>query len=284
VSPSSWIDEYAVTLERHGYTNGPQVCRWIIAHILNQRNRPNLPVVTLSPEQMITFTALHSRVVSGEPLQYVLGTTEFYNCEIKVGPGVLIPRPETELLVELALKLYQGRGNILDLCTGSGCIPLAMALERPDIPSLIGIDCSSEALYWAEDNLKALHPKNVEFRQSDLFSAVKGEPFEMITANPPYISLDAYADLSDTVKKHEPEQALFADDEGMSILRRIISGAQNYLLDRGWLICEIGFDQGPKTKQFFEDNGFVDVQILKDYAGQDRIVGGQKTVPVESVD
>ena len=156
--------------------------------------------------------ALHARLLEGEPLQYVLGETEFYNCTIRVGNGVLIPRPETELLVDLALNHYPGRGNVLDLCTGSGCIPLAMALERPDIPRLVGADISEDALYWANLNRDRLQISSVEFKQSDLFEGIAGETFELITANPPYIGRAERPSLPETVSQYEPELALFAED------------------------------------------------------------------------
>lgn len=271
----TWIDDAVKSLEGAGLTNPDNVCRWTLEHVLNETISIHQPMPSLSPDECLEFSTLIARVVKGEPLQYVLGSTEFFNCTINVGPGVLIPRPETEQLVDLALNTYSGRGDVLDLCTGSGCIPLAMAVERPAIPRLVGVDCSDEALRWADVNRRALGVDNVEFNNSDLFAAVKGQRFEMITANPPYISRDDDQEVARTVKDYEPELALFADDDGMAILDRIVSQASDYLLDGGWLMCEIGYDQGARTHQLFEKHAFTCVHVHKDYAGLDRIVSGK---------
>lgn len=277
MTAASWIDEYLVELERVGFTNSRQACKWMLQQITSAET-VDLSSCRLDADQKRVFCGMHARLVRGEPLQYVLGETEFYNCTIQVGPGVLIPRPETELLVDLALKHCSGRGDILDLCTGSGCIPLAMAIERPEIPCLVGVDISEDALKWANLNRERLKVPAVEFKKSDLFDGLEGQTFELITANPPYVRRDEYASLSDTVKCHEPELALFAENDGLDVLRRIIRGAPEYLIADGWLMCEIGCEQGESVSKEFETNGFVQVQVHKDYAGLDRIVSGQRPI------
>ena len=215
------------------------------------------------------FAERIERRIKGEPLQYILGTVPFHCIELHVGPGVLIPRPETEQLVEIALALPRPPGPICDLCTGSGAIALAMAHALKDV-RFTGIDLSVEALEWAERNRTALSLKNVSFLQGDLYDPLQEEDkFSMITANPPYVSPDEYSGLDSVVKDYEPRLALEAADNGLQVIRRIIEGASRHLLPGGVVIMEIGEKQGAAAKELFSKEGFK-ADIRRDYAGKER--------------
>ena len=216
------------------------------------------------------------RRCAGEPFQYVVGSVEFYSIELAVGPGVLIPRPETELLVEKALELLQSTpaGNaVLDLCTGSGAIPLALAHERPDL-EYTGIDLSPEALRWAEKNRAALKPPKCRFLLGDLFAPL-GMPapkFQLVTANPPYVSPSEYAALEPEIKEHEPRLALEAEDDGLAVACRILDEARPFMASGAFLLMEMGETQGRALQERALADGFSDVRILRDLTGRDRFV------------
>ena len=215
------------------------------------------------------FAERVKRRIKGEPLQYILGTVPFHCVELYVGPGVLIPRPETEQLVEIALSLPRPSGPICDLCTGSGAIALAMAHALKDV-RFTGIDLSCEALEWAERNRTALSLENVSFLQGDLYGPLQeDDKFAMITANPPYVSPDEYSRLDSVVKDYEPRLALEAGEDGLQAIRRIIEGASRHLLPGGAIIMEIGDKQGAAVKELFSRSG-IDAEIRRDYAGKER--------------
>ena len=221
------------------------------------------------------------RRCAGEPFQYVVGSVEFYSIELAVGPGVQIPRPETELLVEKALELLQSTpaGNaVLDLCTGSGAIPLALAHERPDL-EYTGIDLSTEALRWAEKNRAALKPPRCRFLLGDLFAPL-GMPapkFQLLTANPPYVSPNEYRVLPPEVKDFEPRLALEAQEDGLALEKRIAKEARDFLLPGGWLLLEIGEKQGPAMEEYLQFLEYQQVEIIKDLAGRNRIAHARKS-------
>lgn len=218
------------------------------------------------------------RRCNGEPFQYIVGTTQFYSIELEVGAGVLIPRPETEILVDLALerlKSANSGGKVLDLCTGSGAIPLAMANERPDF-DYTGVDLSEMALKWARRNCDRLKPRNCHFRLGDLFSPVgREEKFILITANPPYVSVEEYQQLDPVVKDYEPRMALEAGDKGLAVARRIAAEAPDFLLPGGTLIMEIGDTQGDEMRGCLKKLGYHEVTVHADLAGRDRFVSGR---------
>ena len=170
---------------------------WLLAHVLKlSRLQVYLQFErTLGEAELTAMREMVRRRATGEPVQYITGATEFFNVEILVGPGVLVPRPETERLVELALKCYAGEGEALDLCTGSGAIVLALAKERPGASRLTGVEVSPEALAWAERNLAALRLANVHLVRGDLYAPVAGRRFALITANPPYVTTEEMAEL-----------------------------------------------------------------------------------------
>ena len=251
---------------------------WLVGHILNL-SRSDMYLKsdqTVSNEVADVLEEFLKRRELGEPLQYIIGSTEFYNSEILVGPGVLIPRPETELLVDLARNYYEAAGDILDLCTGSGAIALALAKEIPGSCNLIGIDSSEEALRWANRNADRLGISRVQFLFGDLFTPVRGHLFKIITANPPYVSPKEYDNLPICVRDHEPKEALIADNKGLSILTRIAESAKLHLVVGGWLLCEIGETQAQCIRNIFIENSWRNIRIIKDYNNCDRFIVAQK--------
>ncbi len=214
------------------------------------------------------------RRIAGEPFQYVVGTAAFYSIELEVGFGVLIPRPETELLVERALQILRpcpAGTRFLDLCTGSGAIPLAILHERPALRA-IGVDLSPDALRWAERNRQRLHADRCEFLQGDLFAPIPdGDRFPLITANPPYIAPGEYSGLPSVVRDHEPRLALVADDDGLALECRIAAEAMRFLAPGGALLLEIGDTLGPRIADYLRRLGYQDIAIPPDLAGKDRI-------------
>ncbi len=264
-------------LAKRSFIESPRVDgEWLIAHALGT-TRMQLYIDferPLSEDELAAIRPLLKRRAEGEPLQYITGSTEFYNSEILVGPGVLVPRPETERLVDVALEKYSGQGDILDLCTGSGAILFALAKELPDAPKMIGVDNSEAALEWAEKNLAALQPKQVKFLLGDLYEPVADRKFELITANPPYVADNEKEVLPKDVRDYEPAEALFAGD-GLDVLKRIADRGREHLLPGGWLICEINERLGPQSKEVLASAGLKDVEIIKDYSRKDRIVIGR---------
>ncbi len=235
----------------------------------------NIPLTAAQAEQL---DALAARRASGEPMQYILGYVEFYGLTIHVGPGVLIPRPETELLVEQVIKdrgqkpedREQGKLDILDLCTGSGCIALALANNFP-YAQVYGVDRSDAALKYATKNAAANSINNVRLLSGDLYSPVKGMRFDLIVSNPPYIPKDDIHTLQKEITDHEPVSALDGGIDGLDFYRRILAEAHLYLKTGGMVVLEIGIDQAKDIKQLAEDAGFGNIRFIKDYSGIERI-------------
>ncbi len=239
---------------------------WLLAH---DRDVP-MPIQTAAIE------ALVARREQGEPVAYILGEKEFYGRMFKVAPGVLIPRPETELLVEAALeRLPKDRpAYVLDLGTGSGCIATTIALERPDC-EVLGADVAEDAIKVAKHNAAQLGARNVRFVASDWYAQLPATIFDMIVSNPPYVaSADPHLDRGDLV--HEPPHALASGPEGLDSIRVIAEGAPTRLGTGGWLIVEHGFDQARACGVLLEDAGLHELFALTDYAGQPRVMGGKK--------
>ena len=216
------------------------------------------------------------RRLAGEPLQYVLGTAAFRRIELKVGPGVFIPRPETELVVERAMARLPERGTLVDVCTGSGAIALAVADERPDA-RVAASELSPAALQWATSNRDSLG-LNVEVLHGDLFEPLPRDlagRVDVVVSNPPYVDPGERASLPRDVVGHEPPEALFAPATGTSVIERIAAGAGNWLEPGGWLVLEIGETQGEAVREILRACGFADVDIAPDLAGRDRIAEGR---------
>ena len=228
----------------------------------------------LSQDAATTFFALARRRRDGEPVAYLTGVREFWGLALRVTPDVLIPRPETETLVELALlHVADARpARILDLGTGSGAIALALAHERPQA-HVIGVDASAAALAVARDNAAKLNLANAAFGQSDWYAGVGGERFHLIAANPPYVAgSDPHLEEGDL--RFEPRGALSPGGDGLTALRMIVYGARDHLVAGGYLVVEHGYDQSAAVQALFRDAGFDRITVRNDLAGIARVVGG----------
>lgn len=203
----------------------------------------------------------------GAPLQYITGRAHFFGEVVRVGPGCLVPRPETELLIERALDRLPRGARLLDLATGSGCIALAIARQRPDC-AVVAVDASPAALRWARINLRG---SRVTVRHGDLFTPVTGERFDCICCNPPYV--EARAILPSDVRGCEPDEALFSGMDGLDHIRRILAEAPDHLLPGGRLLMEIGAGQGKAVRRLATPH-FTEVAIHQDYADHERLFVG----------
>ncbi len=227
----------------------------------------------LSNEENTSFIDLLKRRCKGEPLAYITGEKEFWSLSFTVNKEVLIPRPETELLVETALNIastYQAP-SILDLGTGSGAIAVTIAKECSEC-IVYASDISSSALEVAKLNA-IKYEVEIKFTQSDWYKSLSGKKYDLIVCNPPYVSCDD-TNLDPYVLKHEPSHALISQNKGLHDLELIISQSKNFLNCSGYLLIEHGFNQGPIIQQFFQQHGFKDVQTHKDLSGHDRVTFG----------
>ncbi|WPP44024.1 peptide chain release factor N(5)-glutamine methyltransferase [Pseudomonas sp. AN-1] len=224
--------------------------------------------------QCAAFAALLERRRAGEPVAYLLGRQGFWSLELEVAPHTLIPRPDTELLVETALALGPGGpARVLDLGTGTGAIALALACERPAW-QVLGVDRVAEAVLLAERNGARLGLANARFVESRWFSALTGERFAMIVGNPPYIAADD-RHLSEGDVRFEPASALVAGQDGLDDIRLIVHEAPEHLEAGGWLLLEHGYDQAEAVRALFAARGFTDVESRRDLGGHQRITLGR---------
>jgi len=222
------------------------------------------------------FDVLVMRREAGEPVAYVTGTRGFWTLDLQVTPATLIPRPETELLVEGALARIpkDAAARIVDLGTGSGAIALAIASERPHA-QVIATDASEAALAIARQNAGRNHIANVEFRHGSWFAPLAGERFDLIVSNPPYIeSGDPHLDEGDL--RFEPATALASGTDGLDDLRVIANEATSHLKEKGWLMVEHGWNQGAQVRALFEAAGLLEVQTMTDLEGRDRVTLGRR--------
>ncbi len=266
---------------------------WLLTH----------PERVLNVDEHARCNALFERRIHGEPIAYLLGTREFYGLDFKVTSATLIPRPDTELLVELALQkiprpvpaggisaasgskaartgetgeggCQAGRGfRVLDMGTGSGAIALCIANARPDA-EVVAVDASDAALEVAGENAQRLNIANVRLLHSDWFAALEGERFDLIVSNPPYIEEnDAHLSLGDV--RFEPLSALASGQDGLDDIRRISSEAKEHLAPGGWLMFEHGYNQAQRVRQLLQQAGFVAVESLRDLSGIERVTLGR---------
>jgi len=261
---SEGIDRLDAQLMVGALLNQPR--GWLIAH-------DDLP---LTQTQAETLTQWVSRRLDGEPVAYLIGQKEFYGLMLQVGPSVLVPRPETELLVDWGLRLLQGRlaaisnPRVIDLGTGSGAIALAIK-HRFEAATVVAVDCSEAALETASGNAGSLD-LTIDLVQGGWWSAVPGKRFDLALSNPPYI---ANGDHHLAALRHEPQGALIAHREGLADLEEIIDGARAHLNPDGWLLLEHGHDQAASLRERLVSAGFVKVETLNDLAGLERCTGGQ---------
>ncbi|HEX7455037.1 MAG TPA: peptide chain release factor N(5)-glutamine methyltransferase [Gallionella sp.] len=246
----------------------------------------------LSDHEYARYAALLERRLSGEPIAYLLGEREFFGLNFKVTPATLIPRPDTELLVELALQKMPspgltdtlsrsrergwGRGGsyrVLDMGTGSGAVALSIAHARPDA-EVVAVDASETALSVARENAQRLNISNVCLLHSDWFAQLAGERFDLIVANPPYIEADD-VHLGQGDVRFEPLSALASGADGLDDIRRISAAARSHLHPGGWLMFEHGYDQSVRVRQLMQQAGFTEVASARDLSGIERVTVGR---------
>ncbi len=230
--------------------------------------------VYLAPEQEIPPADLRhlseqvTRRRDGWPLQYLVGSAWFWSQRLRVGPGVLVPRPETETLVQEAIERAPVGGRVADIGTGSGAIALALGMERPDL-RITAVEKSRLALRYARENLAGI----ADVLEGDLLAPLR-EPQEMIVSNPPYVALSQYAELPADVRR-EPRGALLGGADGLSVVRRIVRGAPGRLAGGGWLLLEVGQGQSAAVQELMAGAGFQDLFAQADLAAIPRVVGGR---------
>lgn len=276
------INETTQKLEAAGIPSARLDAEVLLAFCLNCDRLEFIknPGRSLSDAQQSVFDQLVIRRLRFEPVAYITGRKAFWSFTLEVNHDVLIPRPDTEVIVEEALAVCRAEAfnqpRILDIGTGSGAIALALAKEIPE-SQITATDISAKALAVAQKNARALNLENsVTFRESDLFEQVHGE-FDMIVANPPYIGAAEYETLAAGVKDFEPREALWAGQTGVEFYEKLVYQAQSYLKQKGWLLLEIGAKQSESVRSIMANTGFYDrIDIRADYAGLSRVIKGRR--------
>ena len=254
-----------------------QEAAWLLEHIVAM----NALELKLSPEQELTELQQQAylkglqRIEQGEPLAYITGSQPFWTLDLKVTHDTLVPRPDTEILVETVLKLkLDQKANVVDLGTGTGAIALALACERPEW-QITATDIFQPTLDVAQENAIRNGLTRVQFCCGVWFEALAAQKFDVIVSNPPYIDAE---DAHMQKLKSEPERALVADKQGIADIETIITQGKDWLKPNGWIVLEHGYDQGQAVRDIFEQQGFKQIQTIKDYGGNDRVSLGQKTI------
>ena len=230
------------------------------------------------------YVGLVARRAAGEPIQYITGSSEFFGLPFSVGPGVLIPRPETEHLVEEVIRLAgqckEDTLRIADVGTGSGILAVALAHALPKA-RIAAVDLSPQALLVARENADRNEVADrIEFFEGDLLGPLAGRSFAIIASNPPYVPTGDLASLAVEVREHEPHSALFAGEDGLDVYRRLVPEAREHLLPDGWLVMEIGFGQGDAVEELLQSDGYGEVHFVTDYQGIPRVAVGRFTTAV----
>jgi release factor glutamine methyltransferase len=275
--PATLVEALAAATEqlRNHSESAPLDASLLLCHVLDCPRSFLLshPETLLTPAQQLEYATLMARRVRGEPVAYLTGVKEFWSLELKVTPAVLIPRPETETLVEAALARLPPEKplRVADLGTGCGAIALALARERP-MAHVVATDASDAALAVARDNERTHCIVNVVFQDGIWFKAVAGQYFDLIVSNPPYVAKD---DPHLAALRFEPQTALVAGADGLDALRLIIRDAPAYLNAGGWLLVEHGADQGDAVRLLFSAAGFSAIETLPDLAGLPRVTAGK---------
>jgi release factor glutamine methyltransferase len=243
---------------------------WLLAHWLDEAE----------PGAACVYDELIARRQTGEPIQYITGSSEFFGIPFSVGPGVLIPRPETEHLVEEVIRLAGEWSNtplcIADIGTGSGIIAVAVAHALPQA-QISAIDSSAPALAIARENAEQNHLEDrIQFFEGDLLAPLTGQNFHILASNPPYIPTADRDSLSVEVRDHEPHAALFAGEDGLAIYQRLIPEAHALLIPGGWLLLEIGYGQQPAIEQLLQANSYGEIHFVADYQSIPRVAAGRR--------
>ncbi len=262
-------------LERAGVTEAGVDAWYLFEHVTGMRRAEYFlkSEEPMSEELQTGYAELIRQREKRIPLQYITGSQEFMGFEFMVSPATLIPRQDTEVLVEEVSKTAEGK-RVLDLCTGTGCIIISLA-KLCKLAGATGTDISEEAVETARRNAETLCA-DVAFFQGDLYKAVpRGEKFDIIVSNPPYIPSAVIETLMPEVREHEPMSALDGDADGLKFYREIIKNANKYLVPGGMLFFEIGCEQAADLKKLLEAEGFVDFRVTKDLAGLDRVVSAR---------
>ncbi|MCR4723430.1 MAG: peptide chain release factor N(5)-glutamine methyltransferase [Eubacteriales bacterium] len=271
------MDNITGTLEAEGFDTPALDAELIISHVLGKDRAYILahPEHEFSEDEILRINEEVSERLCCRPVAYIIGEKDFYDRSFYVDERVLIPRPDTEVLVEEALKATRSSKediSVLDLCCGSGAIGLTIAGNLPRAKVTLS-DISPDALDVARINAARFGlTDKVRFTESDLFDGLSGERFDMILSNPPYISSDEMIALSPEITQWEPHSALYGGSDGLSFYRSILSEAKEYLAQGGEMLLEIGESQGSEVTAIAEANGFSVIRIIKDLAGMDRVV------------
>lgn len=275
----TWTKEY---LAGKGVENARLEAEWLLCEVLSL-DRVGLYLnfdKPLSDVELTAFRQMVSRRARREPLQHILGTQEFMGLEFKVSPAVLIPRHDTETLLQEALRVVPQGARVLDIGTGSGCVAISLAKNLPGV-TVVSVDISAAALELARQNATD-NSVEVDFRLGSLFEPVAGETFDLVVSNPPYIPTADIESLEPEVRDFEPRNALDGGTDGLDFYRQIIKTAPEYLAQEGWLLVEVGIGQAADVSQMLAENGFFGIYSAKDLGNIDRVVGGRFKIDKDS--
>ena len=271
------VDRVKDVLRAAGIEGADTEARWVVEAATGRGQTQLALEPTIEESAAARALEYARRRAEGEPLQYVTGVAGFRRLELAVGPGVFIPRPETELVAERAMEHLPSQGTLVDVGTGSGAIALAVADERPDA-RVLATESSPAALVWARRNCEELG-KAVELVEGDLLEGLPGElrgGIDVIVSNPPYVAQADRATLPGEIADHEPEVALFADSSGVAVIERLCAGAIDWLTPGGWLVLEMGAGQKEEVARLLNDHGYEEVFIGVDYADWPRVAEGRR--------
>jgi release factor glutamine methyltransferase len=266
-------------LKSKGLSESKSDAEVLLSFVL-QTKRSKLPLLRSqkpTDKQMLQYENYVLKRSNREPLAYITGFANFMGFELKVDKNVLIPRPETEILVEVALKIAKEKNkkSVLDLCTGSGCIAISLA-KLGVFEDIVASDISVNALAIAKENVLINNASNIKFIESDIFEKIPDCKFDMIVSNPPYVTEYEYADLEPELK-FEPKKALTAQDDGLFFYKEIATNITKYLTDNGYIILELNSNKAEDIRQLFSDNKYANIEIINDYCGLPRVLKAVKS-------
>ena len=269
----NWAESY---FKEKGFENPRTEIEWLLRAVL-KCSRMDVYLrfeEPLSKTQLATLRAWVKRRLKREPLQYITGSCDFYGREFSVDKHVLIPRPETERLIDIALEKLKGidSPSILDIGAGSGCIATTLGLEVPG-STVLGIDVSDDALGIANKNKEKLDAENISFQAMDILNTIPEGPFDLLISNPPYIPKEEMDGLMKDVKEFEPTMALTDEKDGLTFYKRFAEIGKELVKNGGWMILEVGLENHPNdVKKIFSESGYPETELIKDYNGDDRIL------------